>query len=100
MERLSDLMPEAADITGSLHQSRAQGTQRTVYPAVEYETVEIPLKEVINQNRLEVYPQIQGRDFFRIYLKRDRLIFQAGGFFGLIPINDRVALDVRSRVPT
>jgi 5-methylcytosine-specific restriction enzyme subunit McrC len=85
---------EASSLADPIHTQR-----RRVFPAVEYEPVEVPLAELITNDRLEVYPQVRGRDFFRMYLKEDRLVFQAGGFIGLIPINDRVALDVRSRVP-
>ncbi len=73
--------------------------RRKVFPAIEYEPTDIPLSEVYKDGILDIYPQVKGKDFFRIYSKQDRLVFQAGSYIGLIPINDRVALDVRSRVP-
>ena len=48
---------------------------------------------------LDLDPTVIGKKYFSFYLQRDNLIFQAGGYIGLIPINDRVILDVRPRVP-
>ena len=59
----------------------------------------MPLTELLVNGNLQIYPEIAGREYFRILLRRDSLVFQAGAFIGLIPINDRVAIDVRPRVP-
>lgn len=72
---------------------------RRVYPAEEHGKVPIPLTELVIGNRLELYPEIIGKGYFRIGLSGDHLEFHAGGFVGLIPINDRVTIDVRPRTP-
>jgi 5-methylcytosine-specific restriction enzyme subunit McrC len=66
---------------------------------MEYGPVDVLLSDLIVDGQLDLYPEVTGRDYFKFYIKRDRLVFQASGFVGFIPINDRVALDVRPRVP-
>ncbi len=45
------------------------------------------------------YPEVTGKNLFDIDLRKDRLVFRAGRFVGQIPVNERVAIDVRPRVP-
>ena len=73
--------------------------RRKVFVATEHEVTDVPLADVYHDGYLDLYPQVKGRDFFKVYSKQDRLLFQAGSYIGLIPVNDRVVLDVRSRVP-
>lgn len=79
--------------------SQVDRDARKIVPAIEHEPTDVPLADVYKDGYLDLYPQVKGKDFFRIYSRQDRLIFQAGSYIGLIPINDRIALDVRSRVP-
>lgn len=65
----------------------------------EYEQVPVSFDDLFVSGELDLYPEVVGKKYFSFYLKRDSLIFQAGGYVGLIPINDRVILDVRPRVP-
>jgi len=67
---------------------------RVCHSAVEHEQLEIPLSELMVADRLDLYPEVTGRDYFRVFFSRDRLILQPRGFVGLIPINDRVAIEV------
>jgi 5-methylcytosine-specific restriction enzyme subunit McrC len=73
--------------------------RRKVFTAVEYEAVPIPLSDLIINGEMSIYPKIAEGDFLRVYASRDKLVFQTGGYMGLIPINDRVVLDVKPRVP-
>jgi 5-methylcytosine-specific restriction enzyme subunit McrC len=79
--------------------SQPSGTQRAVYAAIEQEPVAVPLVQLLVGDRLDIYPEVQRKDFFAVHLSNDRLVFQARGFVGLIPINDAVAIDVQPRVP-
>ena len=67
--------------------------------AAEYQQLQIPLTDVFVNGKLALYPEVIGKKYFNVYLKQDSLVFQAGGYVGLIPINDRIILDIRPRVP-
>ncbi len=65
----------------------------------EYGQVPVSYDDLFVRGKLDLYPEVIGKKYFSFYLQKDNLIFQAGGYVGLIPINDRVILDVRPRVP-
>lgn len=73
--------------------------KRKVYTVKEFEEVDVPLSDLIVNNELQVYEPVGEGDFFSFNRKKGRLVFRAGSYIGLIPINDRVVLDVRPRVP-
>ncbi|NTW99560.1 MAG: hypothetical protein HGB35_06470, partial [Geobacteraceae bacterium] len=73
--------------------------ERIVKPAKEYAEIDILLDDLMLNGRLNIYPEVLGRRFFNIYLKKDSLVFQAGGFIGQIPINDYISIDIRPRAP-
>lgn len=73
--------------------------KRKIYVVDEHEEVKIPLPDLIVRGQLQVYDPVGEGDFFTIHRTKGRLAFHAGGYIGLIPINDRVVLDVRPRVP-
>lgn len=72
---------------------------RTRIAAIEYETLEVAAADLLVDGELRLYPQVLGKGYFKVRFDGTKLKLQAGGFTGLIPLNDRVALDVRSRVP-
>lgn len=74
-------------------------SRRKVIDVAEYGEIGIPIDELFTKGKLNLYPEVVGKKYFSFYLKKDSLIFQAGGYVGLIPINDRITLDVRPRVP-
>lgn len=74
-------------------------TQRVVYAAREHETVEVPLGQLLVGNALDLYPEIVRKGLFTVLFARGRVALQARGFVGLVPVNDRVAIDVSPRVP-
>ena len=72
---------------------------RQVFSSQEYGTTNVPLELVLKGSSLDIYESVLGKGFFSIQLHKNRLIFKAGGFVGLFPLNDSVALEVRARVP-
>jgi 5-methylcytosine-specific restriction enzyme subunit McrC len=74
-------------------------SRRQVIVTAEYEQLQFPLSDLLVNEKLSVYPEIIGTKYFTIFLRQDSLIFQVGEYIGLIPINDRITLDVRPRVP-
>jgi 5-methylcytosine-specific restriction enzyme subunit McrC len=73
--------------------------KRKIYVVKENKDIEIRMSRLIVNGKLQVYDEVKEGDFFTIYRKKDGLAFKAGGYIGLIPINDQVLLDVRPRVP-
>ncbi len=73
--------------------------QRRVYFAEEHATIPVPITELMVGSRLELYPEVTSRGYFRVGLNGTDLVFQAGGFVGVIPVNDRVTIEVNPRVP-
>lgn len=73
--------------------------RRRPYSVKEHEVVPVPISELMIGGTLELYPEVTGQGYFRIGLAKDHLEFQAGGWIGFIPVNDRVTIDVRPRVP-
>lgn len=72
---------------------------RKVYNGREHGEIAIPLEELFIHGRLDFYSDVVAKGYFQIHLRNSELVFQAGAFVGLIPINDRVAIDVEARVP-
>lgn len=73
--------------------------ERAVLETEEYAPLNVSLADLMVGGRLDIYPDVLGKRFFNVYLKNDALVFQAGGYVGLIPINDRISIDVKPRVP-
>lgn len=73
--------------------------QRVSYQALEHGQVDVPASEMIVDGKLDIYPEVAKGDFFKVSFKKQEFSFQAAGYVGIIPVNDRVALDVRPRVP-
>jgi len=88
---LADLTLEA--------QLRHDGAGRQVFSGLEHGEIDIPAHLLITSNGIDIYDDIAGRGLLSIRGKGSKLILQAGNAIGLIPINDRVALEVNSRVP-
>lgn len=73
--------------------------KRKVYTVREFEEVDVPLSHLIVNDELQIYEPVGEGDYFSVNRKKGKLVFRAGSYIGLIPINDRVVLDVRPRVP-
>ncbi len=72
---------------------------RKVILATEHKPVSLSLDSFIIGGKLNLYPEVTGKGYFQVKLDKDQLVLQAGGYVGLIPINDHIAIDIRPRVP-
>jgi 5-methylcytosine-specific restriction enzyme subunit McrC len=71
-----------------------------VYSAREYAPVDVPLADLLDaRGRLRLNPDVESKGYFTIQLAKGLVRLQASGYVGLIPLNDRVVIDVRPRVP-
>jgi 5-methylcytosine-specific restriction enzyme subunit McrC len=66
---------------------------------VEHGPIAVPLSELIVDGRLDIYPEVLEKDYFTIRLTGTELTFIASRYVGLIPINDRVQIEVWPRMP-
>ncbi len=71
----------------------------TVYRAREREATSIPIDQVLRDGEIDILPQVQGRDYFDIRFQGDKLRITAGKYVGLIPLNERVYIDVEPKMP-
>ena len=65
----------------------------------EFRDVEIPESLLLPSGELLAYPEVIERNFFSIRYRKGKPIFQAGGWVGVIPINDKLCLNVIPKVP-
>ena len=71
----------------------------TTYVAREREATDIPIDAVFKDGWFDVLPDVQGHDYFDIKFRRDRLTITAGKYVGLVPLNDRVFIQVEPKMP-
>lgn len=71
----------------------------TIYSAREREATSIPIEEVLRNGEVDIIPEVQGHEYFDITFRGDRLTVTAGKYVGLIPLNDRVFIQVEPKVP-
>jgi 5-methylcytosine-specific restriction enzyme subunit McrC len=65
-----------------------------------YGPVKIPLEEVLDASgSLDLNPEIEAGDYFAVSLHKGQLTLRAGAYVGFIPLNERVVVHVRPRVP-
>src|SRR5690349_2513384 len=88
-------IPAIEDTTGIV----SALTKRTVYSGEEQSEIRVPLESIVRGDTLDIYPDVLNKNFLRLNLKGNRIAFQAAGFLGVIPLNDSIAIEVRSRVP-
>ena len=70
----------------------------TVYRGREHTEVAIPLAAMLQNGRLNIFEEVKGKNYFQVYSRGADLVFQCGGYVGLIPINEDVAIEVAPRV--
>lgn len=70
----------------------------TIYRGREHTEVAIPLAAMLQNGRLNIFEEVRGKNYFQIYSRGVDLVFQCGGYVGLIPINEDVAIEVAPRV--
>ena len=71
----------------------------TIFTAREREVTSIPIEAVLRDGEIDIIPEVQGHEYFDITYRRDRLTVKAGKYIGLIPLNDRVFIQVEPKVP-
>ena len=72
---------------------------RRVYTGIEHGIIEVPFEDLVVSGKLKIYPEVQGKNYFRLYSKTDKIVFQAGSHVGLIPINENLSIEVTPRFP-
>jgi 5-methylcytosine-specific restriction enzyme subunit McrC len=65
----------------------------------EFEQAEVPPELILSDGVLELYESAIGRNVLSVQSRPGVHILQAGGLVGVIPINPRLTLEVRPRVP-
>jgi 5-methylcytosine-specific restriction enzyme subunit McrC len=80
-------------------QDAEKHTDPLTIQVAEWEQVSVPPEALLRDGCLEVYPEVVGRDYFTLRQHPGDLRLQAGGHIGLIPLNDRLTLEVMPRVP-
>jgi 5-methylcytosine-specific restriction enzyme subunit McrC len=71
----------------------------SVFRAREREATSIPIQDVFRDGEIDILPQVQGREYFDVRFQGDKLRVTAGKYVGLIPLNERVYIDVEPKVP-
>jgi len=66
-------------------------------PFEEFETKTVPAELMVRDGQLDIYPGVHKQDLFAIRYTEKGLQLQARGFIGVIPINDRLTMEVRPR---
>lgn len=70
-----------------------------IFPCVERQSVEIPLDQLLTASgKFEILPSVAAKGYFDIDYRGGQLVFKAGKFVGLIPVNDRVVIDVKPKI--
>jgi len=74
--------------------------RRVVYAAREYEPVDVQLRDLLDESgRLQLSSDAEGAGYFTVNLKQGRVQLQAQGYVGLIPLTERVSVNIIPRVP-
>jgi 5-methylcytosine-specific restriction enzyme subunit McrC len=72
--------------------------QHRIYRGREHSEIAVPLANLLREGKLNIFDEVRGRKYFQLYSKGADLVFQCGGFVGLIPINDQVSIEVAPRI--
>jgi 5-methylcytosine-specific restriction enzyme subunit McrC len=71
-----------------------------VFECDEHGPVDIPLSEILDvTGKVQLNPDIEQGDYFAVSLKAGKLTLRARGYVGYIPLNERIIVYVRPRVP-
>lgn len=70
-----------------------------IFDVVEREETSIPITELWMDGKLEVRPEVLNRGFFQIRLSRENLTIFAGQYIGLVPLNERIVINVHPKLP-
>lgn len=71
-----------------------------VIPCEEHADIDIDIKSLLDdEGRLELNPELESKDYFRVRLSSGRLWLRSAGFVGHIPLTKNTAVHVTPRVP-
>ena len=90
---MSAALPASDDAADGLAQERA------VICVEEHGDIAVKADLIFLSERLDIYPEVQNSGYLRVKLAKDTIVLQAGGLIGYVPLNSRLALDIRTRVP-
>lgn len=62
-------------------------------------SIKLSVSELLVQEELEIFPEVISKGYFSIQFQGKNLQLTAGPFVGLIPINARITVDVRPKLP-
>ena len=69
------------------------------FSAIERRPTSIPIQYILSDNGSpNIFPEVMSKGYFDIDFRRDELVLVAGKYIGLIPINDKVAINVQPKV--
>lgn len=77
----------------------APSLKATIYKCEERDSVQLPITHVLDANGdIRILPSVVAKGYFDIDYRGGKLVFLAGKFIGLIPINDQVLIEIRPKV--
>jgi 5-methylcytosine-specific restriction enzyme subunit McrC len=72
---------------------------RTIVECFERQAVGLPISALLNaKGEIDILPEVQGKGYFDIDFRGNRLTFVAGKYVGLIPVTSAVCIHVRPKV--
>lgn len=63
------------------------------------QSVTLSLKEVVSSSGIDLFPEVESKGYFKFHFSGKELQLTAGSYIGLIPINPRITIDVRPKLP-
>lgn len=73
--------------------------KRRVIDCLEFRDSEVPVEDLFYDGKLQIDPRIAREGYVTIGSKQDRMVLSAGPYVGLIPVNDRVAVNIKTGIP-
>ena len=73
--------------------------EHKIYSAIERSETSIPIKDILSPEGVpQFFPEIKSRGYFDLDFRANKLVLVAGKYIGLIPINERIAINVEPKV--
>jgi 5-methylcytosine-specific restriction enzyme subunit McrC len=73
--------------------------QWQVIVGLEHDEIKVPPELIFSRGNIDLYDEVLSKGLFKITARGRGLILHAGPFVGLIPLNERVAIEIKTRVP-
>lgn len=62
-------------------------------------SIKIPISELVTENRLEVFPEVESEGYFTVKFRGPDLYLTAGRFVGRIPVSPTITIEVTPKLP-